>query len=92
METSQETELQPQVSVEDLSPVNSTKAEKSQIQGLLSEARSTRDMLVAFRAAVETGMYSGGKMRDIVIGLSFVETILKQNQAHLHDLQERLEK
>ena len=92
METPQETELHPLASQEVLSPEASRKAEKSQIEGLLREARNTRDMLIAFRGAIESSTYSGGKVRDLAIGLSFVETILKQNQAHLHDLQERLYK
>lgn len=64
--------------------------EKAQIKGLLAEARNTRDMIVGFRSAVESGSYNGNKMLDLAKGLSFIEAILKQNNAHINDLQERL--
>lgn len=86
------TALPESLPAKDSSQVDSdTKAERVQIQALLKEARSTRDVLVGFRSAVETGTYHGGKMLDIAKGLSFLEAILNQNQAHLHNLQARLE-
>ena len=66
-------------------------SEKQQVKGLLAEARATRDMLVEFRAAIETGTYHGGKMLAVAKGLAFLEAILNQNQAHLRNLQERLD-
>jgi len=67
------------------------KEDKNQLKALLSEARNTRDMLVSFRAAVETGTYHGGKMLDIAKGLAFLEAILQQNQGHLKNIQERID-
>ena len=66
--------------------------EKDQVKGLLAEARNTRDMLVGFRAAVESGSYNGNKMFDLARGLAFLEAILKQNNQHIHNLQEKLDK
>jgi hypothetical protein len=65
--------------------------DKKQLKSLLAEARGTRDMLVGFRAAVESGTFHGSKMYDVAKGLSFVDAILNQNQAHIKNLQERLD-
>lgn len=73
-------------------PSEQPKDDKKAIQGLLSEARNTRDMLVGFRAAVESGTFHGAKMLELAKGLSFMEAILNQNQAHIRNLQERLDK
>lgn len=67
------------------------KEDPNQVKALLSEARNTRDMLVGFRAAVEAGTFHGSKMMDLAKGMAFMEAILKQNQAHLKNLQDRLE-
>jgi hypothetical protein len=64
--------------------------ETAQIKALLSEARATRDVLVGFRSAVESGTFAGVKMLDLAKGLAFLEAILKQNNAHIHHLQERI--
>lgn len=64
----------------------------AQTKGLLSEARNTRDVLVGFRAAVESGTFHGSKMMDVAKGMAFLEAILNQNQAHIKSLQERLDK
>lgn len=61
-------------------------------KALLAEARATRDMIVGFRSAVESGRYDGAKMLDLAKGLAFIEAILKQNNAHIQSLQERLGK
>lgn len=63
----------------------------AQIKGLLSEARATRDVLVDFRAAIESGSYNGNRMLALAKGLSFLEAILNQNQTHIKNLQGRLE-
>lgn len=63
---------------------------KDQIKALLAEARNTREMLVGFASAVETGTYSGGKMIELAKGLSFLDAILRQNNAHIQNLQDRL--
>lgn len=65
--------------------------DKAQIKALLGEARATRDVLVDFRAAVESGSFNGNRMLALAKGLSFVEAILNQNQAHVRNLQERLD-
>jgi len=64
--------------------------ERKQIKGLLAEARNTREMLVAFEAAVNSGTYNGNKMLDLAKGLAFLNAILGQNSAHIANLQERL--
>lgn len=84
-----ETSLQPEQSTEQSSQ---PKENKKEIQNLLAEARNTRDMLVGFRAAVESGSYHGSKMLELAKGLSFMDAILNQNQAHIRNLQERLDK
>jgi hypothetical protein len=66
-------------------------AEKAQIKQLLGEARGTRDVLVGFRAAVESGTFNGHKMMELAKGLAFLEAILNQNQAHVKNLQARLD-
>jgi len=75
------------------SPVNTVPPqidEKNQIKAMLAEARNTRDMLIGFRGAVESGSYHGAKMMDLAKGLAFLEAILGQNNAHIKSLQERL--
>ena len=67
------------------------KAQKAELKALLIEARNTRDMLVGFRAAIENGTFNGHKMLDLAKGLAFLEAILKQNNAHITNLQERLD-
>jgi hypothetical protein len=76
------------------SPVNTVplNSEHDQTKAMLAEARATRDMLVGFRAAVESGNYHGSKMLDLAKGLAFMEAILKQNNAHISNLQEKLSK
>ena len=54
---------------------------------LLAEARQTRDVLVGFRSAIESGSYQGSKMFDLAKGLAFLEAIMNQNQAHIKRLQ-----
>jgi len=66
-------------------------SEKAQVKSLLAEARNTRDMLVDFRAAVESGTYAGSRMLAVAKGYSFLEAILNQNQAHIKNLQERMD-
>lgn len=66
--------------------------EATQTKAVLAEARATRDMLVGFRSAVESGTYHGAKMLELAKGLAFVDAILAQNNAHIKNLQERLDK
>ena len=73
------------------SPSDAAKAEKAQLKAVLGEARNTRDVLVGFRSAVESGTYAGVRMMDLAKGLAFMEAILNQNQAHIKNLQERLD-
>lgn len=65
---------------------------KAELKAVLAEARNTRDMLVGFRSAVESGTYHGAKMLDLAKGLAFMDAILGQNNAHIKNLQERIEK
>jgi hypothetical protein len=64
-------------------------ADRETLKKLLSEARSTREVLANFRAAIEAGTFPGGKMMDLAKGLSFLDAILLQNQAHIANLQGR---
>lgn len=73
-------------------PPQTSADDKSQLKGVLAEARNTRDVLVGFRSAVESGTYAGVHMMDVAKGMAFLEAILKQNNAHIHNLQERLDK
>jgi hypothetical protein len=63
--------------------------DKEALKKLLSEARSTREVLANFRSAIEAGTFPGGKMIDLAKGLSFLDAILMQNQAHIANLQGR---
>ena len=76
-----------QSEAKDSSPAHS---EQNDVKALLAEARNTRDMLVGFRAAVESGSFNGNKMIELAKGLSFLEAILRQNNQHIHNLQERV--
>lgn len=67
------------------------KAEKAQLKGLLTEARNTRDMLVDFRSALEDGTFHGARMMAIARGMAFLEAILRQNSAHIKNLQDKLD-
>lgn len=78
------------VSVTEVTPEQAAKAEKAQLKALLAEARNTREMLEDFNSAVLTGTYTGGQMLKIAKGLAFMDAILKQNKAHLENLQERI--
>lgn len=66
------------------------KAEKAQLKSVLSEARNTRDVLVGFRSAIESGTFEGVRMMDLAKGLAFLDAILNQNQGHIKSLQERI--
>lgn len=68
----------------------STGPSKADLKALLAEARNTRDMLVGFRSAVESGTYAGVKMLDLAKGQAFLEAILNQNQAHIKNIQNQL--
>jgi hypothetical protein len=57
-------------------------------KALLAEARATRDVLVDFRSAIESGSYNGHQMMKLAKGLAFLEAILAQNQAHIKRLSE----
>lgn len=70
--------------------ISTSTAERAQIKGLLAEARNTREMLVNFEAAVTKGTFLGNQMLDLAKGLAFLDAILKQNSAHIANLQERL--
>ena len=59
-------------------------------KALLAEARATRDVLVDFRSAIESGNYNGHQMMKLAKGLAFLEAILAQNQAHIKRLSEVL--
>lgn len=87
--TTSQPDLQPSLEAQASSLLACSDEEKAQLKALLAEARNTRDVLVGFRAAVEGGTYHGGKMLDIAKGLAFLEAILQQNNAHIHNLQER---
>jgi hypothetical protein len=96
METASSTQGETQPQAESTSPSNSEALSpalleaKDEIKGLLAEARQTREMLAAFVSAVETGTYSGGQMMSVAKGMAFLDAILRQNNKHIHDLQERL--
>lgn len=95
METSSTPVLQEQMPdklAQSTEPSTQTKDNKADVKGLLAEARNTRDMLVGFRAAVESGTYHGSKMLDLAKGLAFMDAILNQNNTHIKNLQERMEK
>ena len=64
-------------------------ADRETVKKLLSEARSTREVLTEFRAAIEAGTFPGARMMAIAKGLSFLDAILMQNQAHISNLQGR---
>ena len=64
-------------------------ADKEGLKKLLSEARSTREVLMEFRAAIDAGTFPGVKMMALAKGLSFLDAILMQNQAHISNLQGR---
>lgn len=75
------------------SPSNLTPVtDKVELKQVLAEARSNRDMLVDFREAVEDGTFHGSEMMAVAKGCAFLEAILKQNNAHIHSIQERLDK
>ena len=82
--------LENQETSHQVSPEDVAKAEKVQLKALLAEARQTREMLEDFNSAVMTGTYTGGQMLKIAKGLAFMDAILKQNKAHLDNLQERM--
>lgn len=65
------------------------KQEKEQVKKLLSEARSTKEVLMEFRGAIESGTYPGAKMMALAKGLAFLEAVINQNQAHISNLQGR---
>jgi len=81
-ETSQETPV-----VQDAVEVPAMSPEALSNKQLLAEARQTRDVLVGFRSAIESGTYHGSKMFDLAKGLAFLEAIMNQNQAHIKRLQ-----
>ena len=72
-------------------PNQNETSEKQQAKALLAEARNTRDMLVGFRSAVESGSYHGAKMMDLAKGMAFLEAILSQNNNHIKNLQVKLD-
>lgn len=90
MDSTLETPVNAQPVNQETSQAPSASEEKAQLKALLAEARNTREMLVAFEAAVQTGTYHGGKMLDLAKGLAFMDAILKQNSAHIANLQDRL--
>lgn len=72
-------------------PEQSQKAsEKVELKAVLAEARNTREVLIAFKDACESGSYHGSKMLALAKGLAFVDAILNQNTAHIKNLQERI--
>ncbi len=91
MDSTLETPVNAQQNSPETSQQPSVVEDKAAVKALLSEARNTRDVLVGFRAAVETGTYHGAKMLDLAKGLAFLDAILNQNQAHIRNLQERLD-
>ena len=82
---------QPSDTLVNSAPSQNETNEKQQVKALLAEARNTRDMLVGFRSAVESGSYHGAKMMDLAKGLAFLEAILGQNNAHIKNLQGKLD-
>lgn len=64
-------------------------AERETVKKLLSEARSTREVLTEFRSAIEVGSFPGSKMMALAKGIAFLEAILNQNMAHISNLQGR---
>lgn len=95
METNQSQATETPVDVTD-SQINSAVSsparseEKANIKALLSEARNTREMLMSFVSAVETGAFSGGQMMNVAKGMAFLDALLRQNNKHISDLQERV--
>lgn len=67
----------------------SSAAERETIKKLLAEARSTREVLMSFRSAIESGTFPGGRMMDIAKGFAFLDAVINQNQAHIANLQGR---
>ena len=76
------------LAVSDSSPALS---EKTEVKALLAEARATREMLVSFASAIESGTFVGVQMINVAKGCAFLDAILRQNNAHIHNLQQRLE-
>ena len=67
-------------------------ADRETVKGLLREARNTREVLVAFKSAIESGTYAGAKMLALAKGLAFLDAILNQNKAHIINLQAQADK
>lgn len=63
--------------------------ESGQVKRLIAEARATRELILAFQAAVQAGSYPGAKVVALAKGLAFLEAIAQQNQAHLATLQSK---
>lgn len=75
-----------QYSLEQSPEVGSKQMDKQ----MLAEARQTRELLVAFDAAIQKGTFEGHSMLAIARGLAFLNVLLDQNKGHIKTLQDRV--
>jgi len=62
-----------------------------QLKQMLSQARATREMLQAFKAAIDDCQVHGSKVYALAIGVQFLGTLISQSAADVQNLQAKIE-
>ena len=57
------------------------------LKKLLADTREQKAIVAAFKSAVESSTYHGSSVMAIAKGISFLEAVLMQTQAHIANLQ-----
>lgn len=80
-----------QEAADGVGPVTSQEISRhEQLNGMLANARNTKDMLEGFIAAINGSQISGHVIYRMAIGIQFLETLLKQSKGDIERLQEAL--
>lgn len=66
-------------------------SKKSELTGLLAQARNVKEMLENFKAACEGSTVSGHVAVRMAIGLQWLDSMLRQNKSDIDALQDKLE-
>jgi hypothetical protein len=66
---------------------NHSNGDTPNLKKALAETRNTREVLMNFRAAIESGTFLGIKAVPLAHGLAFLDAVIMQSQSQIANLQ-----
>jgi len=71
--------------------VKQPESNAKQLQGLLSQARGTRQMLLDFKGALDDCTVHGSHVYALALGLQFVTQLINQSKGDIDSIQKKID-